>query len=125
MRDDRHALASLLLVLQAGLALLAAFGLLVYARLSNAVAALAGPAVVAFGGPLILLILAVGVARNWRPARLGVYAWEALTLLGTAFAILASGGSSLSLTVALTGIALPLAIIALVRRNTAIADDLP
>ena len=124
MRDDRRAIASLLLVVQAGLALLAAMGLVVYARLSNAVGALAAPEALAFGGPLILLLLAVGMAQNWRLARLGVYAWEALTLLGTAFAILASAGSSLSLTVALTGLVLPLAIIVLVRRNTPLTYDL-
>jgi hypothetical protein len=120
MRDDRRAIASLLLVAQAGLGLLAALGLLVFARLSNAVGALAGPEALAFAGPLILLICALGVAKNWRAARIAVYAWESLTLVGTAISILASAGSSLSLTVALTGIALPLAIIVLIHRRTTI-----
>jgi hypothetical protein len=124
MRDDRRTLAALLLVVQSSLALLAALGLLVYARLSNAVGALAGPEALAFGGPIVLLLCAVGVAKNWRVARLGVYAWEALTLLGTVFAVLASAGSSLSLTVALTGIALPLAIVILVHRHSPITYDL-
>jgi hypothetical protein len=124
MGDDRRAIASLLLVVQAGLGLLAALGLLVFARLSNAVGALAGPEALAFGGPLILLICALGVAKNWRPARIAVYAWESLTLVGTAISILASAGSSLSLTVALTGIGLPLAIIVLIHRRTTITFDL-
>ncbi len=124
MGDDRRALASLLLVLQAALALLAALGLLVYARLSNAVGTLAGPEALAFGGPLVLLLLAVGVKHNWRLAKAGVYGWEALTLIGTGFALLASAGSSLSLTVALTGIALPLAIIVLIRQASPITRDL-
>ena len=69
MRDDRRTLASLLLVVQSSLALLAALGLLVYARLSNAVGALAGPEALAFGGPIVLLLCAVGVAKNWRLAQ--------------------------------------------------------
>ena len=124
MSDDRRTLASLLLVLQAALALLAAMGLLVYARLSNAVGALAGPEALAFGGPFVLLLCALGVARNWRVARIGVYAWEGLTLLGTAFTILASAGNSLNMTTGLTGIALPLAILILVHRKSPITYDL-
>src|SRR5437899_3317638 len=101
MHDDRRALATLLLVLQAGMALLAAVGLFTYARLSHAVAALAISEALAFAGPGILVLLGIGILAGWRVARLGVYVWEALTLLGTGF----SGGSSLSLTVGLTGLA--------------------
>jgi hypothetical protein len=123
MSDDRRAIATLLLVVQAGLALLAALGLLVFARVSNAGASLAGPEALAIGGPLVLLLCAVGVARNWRAARLGSYIWEGFTLLGTAFSVLASAGSSLNLTIAMTGIALPLAIVVLVRSARPIAAN--
>jgi hypothetical protein len=117
-------MAALLLVVQSGLYLLAALGLYSYARLSDAIALLARPEAVAFGGPVVLLLLAVGVAKRSRAARLGVYAWESLTLLGTAFSVLISGGSALTLTVALTGVALPAAVLYLVRQPPATRQGL-
>jgi hypothetical protein len=109
-------MASLLLVLQAGLGLVAALGLLGFARLNNAVGAMLVPEALAIGGPLLLLLLAVGVARAWRLATPLVLAYEAVTLLGTAVSLLASQGAALSLTVGLTGLALPIATAVLTLR---------
>jgi hypothetical protein len=124
MTDDRRSLAALLLLLQGGLALLAAVGLVVLARLSNAFGAIAVPAAIAFGGPAVLLVLAIGISRGWRWATFGIPAWEAVTLLGTAFSILTSGGSSLTLTVGLTGLVLPAAIVLLAVRPNASGNAL-
>ena len=124
MTHERRALTALLLLLQAGLALLAAVGLLVYARLSNAFGSLALPEALALGGPVALLILAVGIGRSWRWAIAGIVAWETVTLLGTAFSILASAGHSLTLTVGLTGLALPAAIVLVAVRPNASGTDL-
>lgn len=124
MTNDRRALATLLLLVQAGLALLAALGLLVFARSSNALGSLAGPEAFAVGGPVALLILALGIGRGWRWASFGIVAWEALTLLGTAFPVLLSGGTNLSLTLGLTGFVLPLAIVLLVLRPASASPGL-
>ena len=124
MAYERRALAALLLLLQAGLALLAAVGLLVFARLSNAFGALAWPEALALGGPVVLLILAIGIGRGWRWAAAGIVVWETVTLLGTAFSILASAGHSLTLTVGLTGLALPAAIVLVALRRNASGSDL-
>ena len=117
MTDDRRALAALLLVAQCGLALLAALGLSAYVKFSNAHAQLAVPELVAFAGPLLLLCFAVGVLKGSHVCRIGVYVFEALTLLGTLFSLLASAGSALLLSSGLTGLALPGAIILLLRAN--------
>jgi len=114
--DPSKHIAAFLLMAQAGLALLAALGLYTYIKLSNAFLQLAGPELLAFVGPLLLVLMAVGILRGWRPARIGVYIWEAATLLGTLFSVLASGGSGLLLTSGLTGLALPAAIMYFVHR---------
>jgi hypothetical protein len=124
MNDDRRGVAALLLVVQSGLYLLAAVGLYTYATLTRAAAMLAVPELAAFGGPLLLLLLSLGVIKGWRAARLGVYGWEALIVLGTAFSIVASAGSALTLTVGLTGLALPAAIVFLVSRPSPNASEL-
>ena len=119
MSDDRRAIAALLLVVQSGLALLAALGLFAFATFSNATAALAGQELLAFGRPLVLLLLSLGVARGSRFSRVCVYVWEAVTILGNAFSVLASEGSALTLTTGLTGLALPAAIVFLLKtQNT-------
>jgi hypothetical protein len=117
-------LAAFLLITQAALALLAALGLHTYVKLSNAVAQLAGPEVLAFAGPVLLVLLAVGLLRRSRTAALGVYLWEAVTILGTAFSIFASAGSGLLLTSALTGLVLPAAVIYFVHHPTDVRKSL-
>lgn len=117
MRDDRHTIAALLLVVQSGLALLAALGLFTFAKMSNATAIYAGPELVAFGGGFVLLLLALGIAKDWRIARIGVYIWETVTVLGTVFSIMTSEGRALNWTTALSGVVLPIATIYLVHRS--------
>lgn len=124
MTYERRALPALLLLLQAGLALLAALGLLVFARLSNALGSFALPEAIALGGPVALIILAIGIGRGWRWATFGTVAWETVTLLGTAFSILVSAGGSLNLTVGLTGLALPGAILLMAVRPSASGRNL-
>ena len=118
MNEDRRGIAALLLITQAGLALLAALGMYSYVKLSNAGALLAIPELVAFAGPLLLVLLAIGAVRNFRAARLTIYAWETLTIVGTLFSLLASGGSSLLLTSGLTGLVLPATIMYCLTRHT-------
>jgi hypothetical protein len=114
MPDDRKTLAALFLVLQGGLALLAAVGLAVFARFTNSSGAMAVPQLLAFGGPVASLCLAVGITRGWRVARIAAVIWQAFTLLGTLFTLVLGG--TLKLTILLAGIALPLAILFLVVR---------
>jgi hypothetical protein len=115
---EHRGMAALLLITQAALALLAALGLHTYVRLSNASAQLALPQLIAFAGPLLLVLMAVGVLNRSRAAAISVYLWEAVTIVGTTFSILASGGSGLLLTSGLTGLALPTAIVYFVHRPT-------
>lgn len=117
MSDDRRAVTAVLLVAQCGLALLAALGLHVYLKLSNALAQLPGAELLAFAGPLVLLLLGIGMLRGSRTAVIGICAWEVLTLLGTAFSLLTSGGSGPVLTSGFTGVALPLGIVFLLTRG--------
>jgi len=124
MPHQPRALLAPLLLFQAGLALLAALGLLVYARSSNALGVLAFPEAIALGGPLALLALAIASGGGWRWTTAGIVVWETLTLLGTIFSALVSGGSSLSLTVGLTGIALPAAILVMAVHPSASGDQL-
>jgi hypothetical protein len=125
MSEDRRDIATLLLITQSGLALLAALGLHSYVKLSNVAASMVLPEFLAFGGPLILLALAIGILKNAKPAKYGVYAWEAFTMLGTLFSILASGGnSSLLLTSGLTGLALPATIMYCLSRGSITMKDL-
>jgi hypothetical protein len=120
MTDDRRGIAVLLLVLQSGLDLLAALGLFTFARLSGATSYLAGPELIAFGGPLLLILCALGVVRGLRAARIAVYTWEAVTILGNVFSVLASAGNSLTLTLGLSGLALPVAVIVLLRQPSSL-----
>ncbi|MGI9148354.1 MAG: hypothetical protein ACR2IK_17685 [Chloroflexota bacterium] len=124
MTHERRALAALLLLLQAALALLAALGLLVYARAGNALGSLAVPETVALAGPLALVALAVGLCRGWRWATPAIVVWQALTLLGTGFSVLASAGGALNLSFGLTGLVLPGAILFLALRERADGRDL-
>ena len=124
MTEDRRGLAALLLAVQSGLYLLSAVGLFAYATFTNARALLAGPELFAIGGPVLLLLLSIGVLKRWRVARIGVYLFEALTILGTAFSMLASAGSALTLTIGMTGLALPAAIVFLVKRPAPSAGEL-
>lgn len=117
MSDDRRAVVAVLLVAQCGMALLAALGLHVYLKLSNALTQLAGAELLAFAGPLVLLLLGIGMLRGSRVGVVGICAWEVLTLLGTAFSLLTSGGSGPVLTSGFTGLALPLAILFLLARG--------
>jgi hypothetical protein len=114
MPDDRKTLTALFLVLQGGLALLAAVGLAAFVRFNNSGSAMAVPQLLAFGGPLASLCLAVGVIRGWRVARIAAVIWQVFTLLGTLFTLVLGG--TLTLTIMLAGIALPLAIVFLVIR---------
>ena len=114
MRDDRRNIAALLLVMQSGLELLAALGLAAFARMSDAARIYAGEELLAFGGVLALLLLAVGIIEDWRAARIGVYVWEAVTILGAALSVLTSQGSALTWTTGLSGFALPVAIVYMV-----------
>jgi len=114
MPDDRRTLTALFLVLQAGLALLAALGLAAFVRFANSGGAMAVPQLLAFGGPVVSLCLAVGIARRWRVARIGAVIWQVFTLLGTLFTLVLGG--SLTLTISAAGIALPLTILFLVLR---------
>jgi hypothetical protein len=111
MERDRQTLVFVLLVLQASLALVSTLGLVVYVGATHAGAMLALPELLALGGAGALLLLAIGRWRGWRWAVPAVVAYEVLTLLGTGVAILASRGQALNLTVALSGIAVPLGII--------------
>lgn len=111
MQRERRNLVWLLLVTHASMMLVSALGLLVYALYSRAVGLLIGPEGLAIGGVAVLLVLAYGTLRDWRWARGGAIAYEALTLLGTCIALLASRGQALTLTMALTGIVLPVLII--------------
>ena len=117
-------LAAFLLVTQAGLALLAALGLHTYVKLTNAWMQMAIPELLAFLGPLVLLVLALGILRRWRAAAIGVYLWEGITIVGSAFSVLASGGNGFVLTAGLTGLALPAAIVYFVNRPTDIKKSL-
>ena len=117
-------MAALLLIAQAALALLAALGLHSYVRLSNAALQLAVPELIAFAGPLLLVLMAVGVLNRSRAAASGAYVWEGVTILGTTFSMVASGGSGLLLTSGLTGLALPAAIVYFVHRPTDVRKNL-
>jgi len=124
MQNDGRGVAALLLITQAGLALLAALGLHTYITLTKATALLALPQLIAFGGPVLLAVLAIGIARGSRAAALAVYAYEGLTLAGTAFSILSEGSNALVLTAGLTGLALPGAIMYFVARPTNVRRSL-
>jgi hypothetical protein len=115
MPDDRKTLTALFLVLQGGLALLAAVGLAAFARFTNSSGAMAVPQLLAFGGPVASLCLAVGITRGWRVARVGAVIWQAFTLLGTLFTLVLGG--TLTLTLSVSGIALPLTILFLIIRS--------
>jgi hypothetical protein len=109
-RDGRETAVFVLLVVQASLALLASLGLVVYASASGALAALGLPLLLGLGGTAALLVLAVGRARGWGWAGRAVVVYEVLVLLGSGFAILTSRGQALTLSLALAGLALPLAV---------------
>lgn len=103
-------IARVLLILQAGLSLLAALGMVVFRGLSHLFPP-SGFELIALGGAVLLLALGLGAGGMQRPARLVIVAVEVTTLLGGAFKFGLAGLGGLTLVGLLSGLALPVAIL--------------
>ena len=112
------AIASVLLVMQAGFGLLSVLGLLVFARITGSMATAGGQALFALLLPLAALAAAGGVAAGRPWARRSALALEIVLLAFALLRLLVSRGGTLALTPLLTTFILPGAVVALLLRES-------
>jgi hypothetical protein len=116
---ERAEVAAVLLLMQSVFGLLSLLGMLVMAALFPVLTP-AGLLVAA--GFMVPLLGAIGVARGWRWARRIALIWQGITLFGLfvnlLLALLPSVQMELTLTGIITGLLLPVSVIALLRSES-------
>jgi hypothetical protein len=112
-------LAATLLIVQAGLGLVAAVGVGFLTVATGGAPLYLLAAAVALGGPLLAIVVARGLTRGRRWARNGALTYEALVLIGAVARLFFLRELAFGLVVTLTGIVLPLTVGGLVLSSAA------
>ncbi|MGH2531494.1 MAG: hypothetical protein ACRDJW_04215 [Thermomicrobiales bacterium] len=112
-------LAAVLLVVQAGLGLVAAAGVIFLTVLAAGAPLFVLASLAALAGPLLALMLARGLTRCRRWARNGAIVYEALILISAGVRLYFDREVALGLMVTLSSIVLPLAVCTLILNRAA------